>query len=235
MTACIEARGLRKAYRSTVALDGIDLRVEEGRILGLIGPNGAGKTTLLEGLTGLLPLDGGEVFQGDAPLPASRRKQTMFYLPDGVLPYPELTVSTALAFWANLFGAGKEKLNGINRRLELEAVQSKRVGTLSKGYRRRFLLAVALLSSQPLLILDEPFDGLDLRQMLAVIEFLKETQSAGRTLLLSIHQLSDAERICDRFLLLDAGRMLGFGTLDELRKQAKLSAGKLEEVFLALT
>lgn len=231
----LRVRNLSKHFGEIKALDSITFDIRKHEIVGLIGPNGAGKTTLLEGMTGLMPLDRGEIFREDTLLPVSRRRRTMFYLPDCIIPYPELPVGKAIDFWARFLGAEQEKFTEIIQRLELETVQFKRINSLSKGYRRRFLLAISLLSSQSLLILDEPFDGLDLRQMLTIIAILKETRAAGRTLLLSIHQLYDAERICDRFLLLNAGRMLGFGTLPELRKQAGLSAGNLEDVFLALT
>ena len=120
------------------------------------------------------------------------------------------------------------------QRLELVPVLGKRVAELSKGYRRRLLLALALLTPQPILILDEPFDGFDLRQTLHVMDLLREV-AAERALILSIHQLKDAERICDRLLLLDAGRRLGFGTLAELAAQSGSQSGDLEEVFLGLT
>lgn len=234
-SSLLQVRGLSKRFGDYQALDDVTFDIRPREIVGLIGPNGAGKTTLLEGLAGLMPLDRGEVLQHDALLPASERKKTIFYLPDGILPYPELSLEVALAFFARLYSAGEEQLSEVVGHLGLESVLGKRVSTLSKGYRRRFLLAIALLSSQPLLALDEPFDGLDLRQTLAVMDYLEQTRTAGRTLLLAVHQLSDAERICDRFILLDAGRMLGFGTLEELKAQATLSAGRLEDVFLALT
>ena len=110
----------------------------------------------------------------------------------------------------------------------------KRVSELSKGYRRRVLLALGLLTPQPILILDEPFDGFDLRQTLRVMNLLRDVASE-RSLILSIHQLKDAQRICDRLLLLDAGRRVGFGTLAELAAQAGAPDGDLEEVFLGLT
>ena len=109
----------------------------------------------------------------------------------------------------------------------------KKVQTLSKGYKRRLLLAIALLSPQPLLMLDEPFDGFDLRQTLAVMDLLREIL-VDRTLLLSIHQLSEAEKICDRFLLLNESKLAAFGSLASLRKQTRLKKAGLEEVFLAL-
>ena len=120
------------------------------------------------------------------------------------------------------------------RWLELAPVLAKRVAELSKGYRRRLLLALALLTPQPILILDEPFDGFDLRQTLHVMDLLREVASE-RALILSIHQLKDAERICDRLLLLDAGRRLGLGALADLAAQAGATHADLEEVFLGLT
>jgi ABC-2 type transport system ATP-binding protein len=120
-------------------------------------------------------------------------------------------------------------------RLELSSMLNKPVQTLSKGYRRRVLLAIALLSNLPLLLLDEPFDGFDLRQSLAVMDLLRESMN-GRTMILSIHQLTEAEKICDRFLLVDEGRVLGLGTLEELRNQSALGDdATLEDVFLAFT
>jgi ABC-2 type transport system ATP-binding protein len=110
-----------------------------------------------------------------------------------------------------------------------------RVGDLSKGYRRRLLIALGLLAPQPLLIMDEPFDGLDLRQTREVIAVLREVANQGRTLLLSIHQLVDAERVCDRFVLLSGGTVRGEGTLEALRGLARVGQVGLEEVFLALT
>lgn len=134
-----------------------------------------------------------------------------------------------------MHGVKKNDLDHLVDRLELFPILNKPLSALSKGYRRRVLLAIALLSKQPLLMLDEPFDGFDLRQSLAVMELLREYRK-DRTMILSIHQLSEAEKICDRFLLLDQGKLLAIGTLDELRIQKDLNAdASLEEVFLAIT
>ena len=111
----------------------------------------------------------------------------------------------------------------------------KRVNALSKGNMQRLLIALALMSPQPLLALDEPFDGLDLHQTRAMMSILRNLRAQSRTLLLCIHQLVDAERICDRVLLLSEGRIIGVGTLDELRAKTGLPSGSLEEIFLALT
>jgi ABC-2 type transport system ATP-binding protein len=231
----IEVSGLTKRYADVAVLSNVSFSVRENEILGIIGPNGAGKTTLLECLAGLLPQDGGEVRWQGGPLPAARRKKALFYLPDGVLPDNDQPSGGVLAFYREVFGASAAREREVVTQLTLGPVLTKRVDALSKGYRRRLLLAIALLAPQPLLLLDEPFDGFDLRQTLSVMALLRELAQSRRTLLLSIHQLADAERICDRLLLLDDGRALGIGTLGELRELAGGNAHSLEEVFLALT
>ena len=230
----LSVRGISKRYGEATVLDDVGFDLSPGEILGIIGPNGAGKTTLMECLVGLLPADGGEVRLHGEPLPATHRREAMFYLPDGIAPWSDQPVWRATGLFRELHGLGAEREATVVRRLELKPVLAKRVSELSKGYRRRLLLALALLTPQPILILDEPFDGFDLRQTLHVMDLLREV-AAERALILSIHQLKDAERICDRLLLLDAGRRLGFGTLAELAAQSGSQSGDLEEVFLGLT
>ena len=123
----------------------------------------------------------------------------------------------------------------LTRTLKLESLLKARVGSLSKGELKRTLLALGLLTPHPLLLLDEPFDGLDFRQARDVMALLRTYPAKGRTLFLSIHQLADASRVCDRLVLLNKGQVAGEGTLDELQKRAGLTEGGLEEVFLALT
>lgn len=231
MQTLLSVSQLTRRYGAVTALDKVDLAVHPGEILGLIGPNGSGKTTLMSCMAGLEFPQGGEIaFPAGGTL-----RDTLFYLPDGVLAYPELEVRQVLGLFAAAFRQPQGMAHGIGAALELPPVYGKRVGNLSKGYRRRLLLGVALLAPQPLLLLDEPFDGLDLHQTRTVVALLRKLPGQGRTLLLSIHQLVDAERVCDRFALLSAGRLLATGSLLELRQQAGLTSGGLEEVFLALT
>ena len=165
----------------------------------------------------------------------SRRKQALFYMPDGIRPWPDQTVAWALAFFRSAVRAPARRSRRARRGAATYSAPRARIGSLSKGEAKRLLLALGLLTPQPLLLLDEPFDGLDFRQTRDVMALLREIPGRSRTLFLSIHQLTDASRICDRLVLLSRGRVVGEGTLDELRAQAGVGEGGLEEVFLALT
>jgi len=226
--------GIGKKFGTYQVLTNISFTVIPGEILGLIGPNGAGKSTLLECITGLLPVESGTVGWEDENLSRQRRQQLLWYQPDNIFPFANQRVAATLSFFRQAHGASMADLDQLVDGLDLSPMLNKPLQALSKGYRRRVLLAIALLSRQPLLMLDEPFDGFDLKQSLAVMDLLRQCR-AGRTMILSIHQLSEAEKICDRFLLLDQGRMMGIGTLDELGRRAGLNPGaSLEEVFLAI-
>ncbi len=227
--------GISKNFGSSQILSDVSFTLIPGEILGLIGPNGAGKTTLLECIVGLLSVDSGTVQMRPEIISAKNRKHIFWYQPDDILPFARQKVSTTLSFFRKVHGRGPNELQLLVDRLELTSMLAKPLQALSKGFRRRVLLALALLSIQPLLLLDEPFDGFDLRQSLSVMDLLRESR-ADRTMILSIHQLTEAEKICDRFLLLDEGRVLGIGTLHELRSLTGLSPqATLEEVFLAIT
>jgi ABC-2 type transport system ATP-binding protein len=231
----LSVQEISKRFGKQQALDGVSFGVREGEVMGLIGPNGAGKTTLFECIAGLLPANHGAVTFRNRRLAPTRRKEALFYMPDGILPWAEQTVRWALGFFENLYPGSPTKAAALVEPLKLDRLLGARIGTLSKGERKRVLLALGLLTPQPLLMLDEPFDGLDLRQARDVMRLLRAHVAGGRTLLLSIHQLVDAARVCDRLVLLSDGRVVGEGHLDELRAQANLTEGGLEEIFLALT
>ena len=224
-----------KHFGSRAVLDNVSFAVRESEVLGLIGPNGAGKTTLFECVAGLLRANGGTVRFKDEPLPLARRKEALFYMPDGIHPWADQTVKWALHFFEKLYRSSDVKGSSLVEPLKLERLMNARIGSLSKGERKRFLLALGLLTPQSLLMLDEPFDGLDLRQTRDVMSLLKGQARGGRTLMLSIHQLVDAARVCDRLVLLSEGRVAGEGTIPELQVKTRLATGGLEEVFLALT
>lgn len=226
-------RGLAKWFGNLEALRAIEFSVREGEILGLIGPNGSGKTTLLECLAGLQPTNGGDVFSRGTRLSPRKRRTALFYVPENARPSPELPLHQVLAFFAKVYR--RPGTREIVDALGLAPVLEKRTGQMSKGERRRSLLAIGLLTPHPILLLDEPFDGLDLRQTREAMAVLRAAAARGRTLILSIHQLVDAERVCDRFVLLSNGRLAGEGTLTGLQSQAGKPGGSLEDVFLALS
>jgi ABC-2 type transport system ATP-binding protein len=226
---------LSKRYGEQVALADIAFSVYPGELLGLIGPNGAGKTTLLETVAGVLPADTGVVHWQATPLPNADRRKFLFYLPDDVRPWQQQYVCRVLRFFAGVYCLSRSDVEDIVAAVGLTPVLNKRVLALSKGYMRRLIWAVALLAPHPLLLMDEPFDGFDLRQTQEMITVLRDAIAAGRTLVLSIHQLALAERVCDRFILLSDGRIRGVGSLDELRVRTGRASGDLEEIFLALT
>jgi len=231
----MQLAGLAKRYGDQHALSDISFTVNAGEVLGLIGPNGAGKTTLMQAIAGTLPTDAGQILWRGAPLPLPRRREFLFYLPDGVRPWEDQYVARVTELFAAIYGRSQAVLAQTIHSLGLAPVLRKRVVELSKGYARRLLLALALLTPQPLLLMDEPFDGFDLRQTRDIMNVLREVAGAGRTLVLAIHQLRDAARVCDRFVLLAEGRVRGVGTLAQLRAQAGTPASDLEDVFLALT
>jgi ABC-type multidrug transport system ATPase subunit len=231
----LEIRGLTKRYGEQVALADVTFAIGAGEVVGLIGPNGAGKTTLLETVAGLLPADQGAVMWHGAASPQARRREIMFYLPDGIRPYADQPVARVLMFFAGVYRRSTPQVAGAIAALGLAPVLGKRVQSLSKGYARRLILALGLLAPHPLLLIDEPFDGLDLRQTGEIARVLRRAAHDGRTLVLAIHQLNDAERVCDRLVLLADGHVRGFGTLDELRTRTNQPAASLEEIFLALT
>ncbi len=231
----IHVENLSKRYGPFWALRGASFSIRDGEIVGLIGPNGSGKTTLFRCLAGMMPATLGEVRRDATPIPPDARKSLLYFMPDGVRPWSDQSVDWVLRFMSRMYEAPANAVAELDALLGLAPLRHARLGELSKGEHRRVLLAAALLTPQPLLMLDEPFDGLDLRQTRDVMSVLREFASRGRTLFLSIHQLGDAARICDRLVLLSSGHVVGEGTLDELRAKANLTDGGLEEVFLALT
>lgn len=217
------------------ALAEVSFTAARQQIVGLIGPNGAGKTTLLECLSGLLSADGGNVLWEDQELAPQQRRAIMFYLPEVSAPFPQHTVRQVLRFFGDVYGIDRRSVAALIGTLGLSTQLERPLERLSKGWRRRVLLGIGLLTPHPLLLIDEPFDGLDLRQTQEMMNVLRGAVAQGRTLVLSIHQLHEAQRICDRFVLLSEGRVAGEGTLPELRTRAKMEQAQLEDVFLALS
>lgn len=234
-SALLHVKGLCKRYANQYVLTDICFDARPREVIALIGPNGSGKTTLLEALAGILPADSSQVLWQGTTLAQRRRRDVMFYLPDGLRPWDDQHVARVIGFFADVHGCVATHIADVVRALRLAPVLRKRVSDLSKGFARRLMLALALLTPQPLLLMDEPFDGFDVRQTREIMEVLRQVAANGRTLILAIHQLTDAERVADRLLLLADGKLRGSGTLAELRSITGDPTATLEDVFLALT
>jgi ABC-2 type transport system ATP-binding protein len=234
-TMLFEVKGLSKQFGAIPALVNVSFEVRESEVLGLIGPNGAGKSTLFECLAGVLPSDSGAVLFAGQPVLARERSSLLYYVPDGIVPWPAQSVRWALEFSIGFLGGQASLRDQVINDLDLHPLLGQPIGTLSKGQRKRVLLAIGLVTPQPALLIDEPFEGLDLRQAREIAATLRVHAARGRTLFLSIHQISDAARFCDRFVLLNSGQVRGEGTVQELAALAHAPTPDLEEVFLALT
>ncbi|MGQ0508363.1 MAG: ABC transporter ATP-binding protein [Myxococcaceae bacterium] len=233
----IEVQGLTKLYRDWPAIDGLTFSVEAGETLGFLGANGAGKSTTMKILTGFLPptegvakVDGFDVLT--EPLEVKRR---IGYLPETPPLYPEMNVRGYLRFVASLKGVPKKQLKSELDRVasltRLGEVMDRLIQNLSKGYRQRVGLAQALLGSPPLLILDEPTDGMDPTQRQEVRSLIKSL--AGKhTVILSTHVLSEVTATCEKVLILSNGKIVAHDSLAHLTQSRDVS---LEEVFLKLT
>ena len=222
------------------AVDGIDLTIARGEFYALLGPNGAGKTTTLRMVTGLVLPDQGtiEVFGIDAVAEPRRAKQLIAWLPDEPLLYDKLTVAEYLEFIAGLWGMevrrAERNAEELLRRLDLWEHRDERCEGFSRGMKQKAALAGALLHEPRLLILDEPLTGLDATIAREVKDLLLERARGGCTIILTTHIMEVAERLVDRIGIIQRGRILAEGTLEELRSQAGRSKATLEELFLGL-
>ena len=222
----IEVEKLTKDYGTTVAVRDLTFSVGKGEIVGFLGPNGAGKSTTLRILAGFLGATSGVVRVAgfDVAKESLAARRSLGYMPEAAPLYPELRVREYLEFRAALKRVHRrERKSAVARALELAAVGSVSetlVGHLSKGYRQRVALADALVSKPPLLILDEPTSGLDPNQILEVRRLIREL-GKGHTLFLSTHILSEVEVVCDRAIVIARGRLVGQGSLAELKAQQK--------------
>ena len=235
----LEVRGLTKSFEKP-AVDGLDLSVRTGEFYTLLGPNGAGKTTTLRMITGLLKPDRGSiaVFGIDALADPVAAKQITAWPSEEPMIYDKLTPMEYLEFVAGLWSVDSRLAAARARELigwlGLETHANDRCEALSRGMRQKVALAGALLHEPRLIILDEPFTGLDAGSARLVRSVLRERVHAGCSVIMTTHILDVAERMADRIGVMVAGRFLAEGNLDDLRRQAGAGDGDLEDTFLTL-
>ena len=217
----IQVQGLVKRYGDVVAVDHLSFEVEQGEIFGLLGPNGAGKTTTIRVVMDILQPDEGTVqVLGQPPGQANAR---VGYLPEERGLYRNLKVLDNLVYLAELKGmsrsSARERAMHLLERIQLEEWASRKVRDLSQGMQQRLQFVASLIHDPKVLFLDEPFQGLDPVNVERIKEFMAELHREGKTIILSTHQMSMVEALCDRILLIHQGRAVLYGPLAEIKQQ----------------
>ncbi|PYX33258.1 MAG: ABC transporter ATP-binding protein [Acidobacteria bacterium] len=220
----LEVKALRKNYGKIAAVDGISLRADSAQTIGLLGPNGAGKTTTVSMIAGLLPPDSGEVLIDGSPLRGDTDpvKRKIGLVPQNIALYDELTALANLNFLGALYGlSGAGLKRAIGEALDLVGLTDRakdKVATFSGGMKRRLNLAAALLHDPQILLLDEPTVGVDPQSRNAIFDNLETLKKRGKTLVYTTHYMEEAERLCDRIIIIDHGKVIANDTLHGLHR-----------------
>src|SRR5580693_719799 len=218
----LEVKGVSKSYGPLVAVSNISFRVDRGETIGLLGPNGAGKTTTVSIIAGLLSADSGEVLIEGKQVKSDTDpvKLKIGLVPQDMAIYDQLTAHENLTFFAALYSlAGAKAKHAIDDVLNLVALSDRaghKVGTFSGGMKRRLNLAAALLHDPQILLLDEPTVGVDPQSRNAIFENLEALKKRGKTLIYTTHYMEEAERLCDRIVIIDHGKVIANDTLQGL-------------------
>jgi ABC-2 type transport system ATP-binding protein len=219
VSGVLEVVGLRRTYGSLTALDGLSFAVPAGRVVGFLGPNGAGKTTTMRAIFGLTDLDAGTVLWNGAPVGQHERRR-FGYMPEERGLYPGMLVGEQLEYLGRLHGlsaaAARAATDAWLERLDIADRRGSKVETLSHGNQQRVQLTAALVHNPDVLVLDEPLSGLDPTGIDAIGRVLIDQAAAGCCVLLSSHQLDQVEDLCDQVTIIDHGRLVVSGTVDEL-------------------
>ncbi len=222
----IQVEHLRKNFGELTAVDGVSFEVRDGEIFGLLGPNGAGKTTTINMISGVLRPDGGRIVVDDTDiwLEPKKVKRSLGVVPQEIAVYEDLTARDNLNFWGSLYGLkGRELRRRVDEALSRVGLAERakdKVKGFSGGMKRRLNLCMGLLHRPKFLLLDEPTVGIDPQARLAILEVIREAAAAGSTVLYTTHYMDEAQELCDRIAIIDHGRVLTIGTLEELTRLA---------------
>ena len=236
----LQVYNLTKQYKKFRAIDGLSLEIKPGEIVGLLGPNGAGKTTTLRCIAGILRPDSGQILINgyDVVTDQARAKAGIAFVPEVPSLYELLTVEEHMRFIAMCFKTLDQYellRDALLERYSLSEKRNELVATLSKGMRQKLSVACALIHNANVFLLDEPVIGIDPAGAHELKQELVRCRDAGAAVLVSTHLLDTAERFCDRLIILQRGRKIAEGTLDELRAGLGKEGHSLEDVFLTLT
>ncbi|HVT13368.1 MAG TPA: ABC transporter ATP-binding protein [Fimbriimonadaceae bacterium] len=236
----LQTFGLVKEFKNTRAVDGLDMQISPGEIVGLLGPNGAGKTTALRCICGILrPTAGSIAINGfDLVSDQAKAKSRLAFVPEVPSLYELLTVEEHLRFVAmcfNMLPRFDEMKDELLQRYHLAEKRNDLVATLSKGMKQKLSVACALIHDANVLLFDEPLIGVDPSGAHELKQELLRSKANGGAILISTHLLDTAEKLCDRVIILARGRKLTEGTLEELRQSSSMEGGTLEDIFLKLT
>lgn len=218
----IETSKLVKKYKNTVAVDGIDLTVKEGEIFGLLGPNGAGKSTLIGMLVGTLKVTEGSVhiFEKDISKEGASIKKDMGYVPQDLAFFEKLSAYDNVLYWGRLYGLrGAELKKAAQEALEFTGLWDRRKEQSEKfsgGMKRRLNIACAIVHKPKLLFMDEPTVGVDPQSRNNILDTIKDLNRNGTTVIYTSHYMEEVEAICDRVGIMDFGKVIALGTIDEL-------------------
>lgn len=234
----LEITHLSKNFGEIEAVKDFNWAAKKGEVVALLGPNGAGKSTLMNMIAGYLKPSAGQikVLGKDIESYPLEAKENIGFLSEGAPLYPDLTVARFLSYMAELRGFGgyvkADLLQKVAAQAKIENVMGQRIETLSKGYVRRVGFAQSILSNPPILLLDEPTDGLDPNQKVHIRQMIAE-MGKDKTIVISTHLLEEAETVCNRIVMINKGRIVADGTLNAVLKKCK--AASLEEAFRKLT
>lgn len=233
----IELSGVTKYYDGFKALDNVSFQIWPGEIVGLVGANGAGKTSCIKLLTRYITPDVGSVLIDGRDIFADIRwTPPMSYIPDEPVYYEFLTVEEHLQFIRDMYPMSVYRMEELIEQLNLTPHLKKMPSMLSKGNTQKLMIAMALLRNFDYLIADEPFTGLDSRQMKALKNFLMELRGQGKGVLLSTHLLDVIELFCDRYIMIDEGEVFTYGTKEWIAEAYGLNPdSSVEEIYIALT
>ncbi|MFO3790906.1 ABC transporter ATP-binding protein [Bacillus mojavensis] len=241
----LQAENIKKAYGKKTIVKGISFSLKKGESFGLLGPNGAGKSTTISMISGLVPLDGGEITVGGYVIgkDTNKAKQKIGIVPQEIALYPTLTAQENLVFWGKMYGLthgeAKKRSAEVLEYVGLTERAKEKIETFSGGMKRRINIGAALMHKPELLIMDEPTVGIDPQSRNHILETVKQLNETGMTVIYTSHYMEEVEYLCDRIGIIDQGEMIAIGTKTDLCSRLggdtiiQMTVSRTDEGFLS--